>query len=218
MTRFRVRVVDNRDSFVHILAGYLVDLGAEIDLVKADAIDDGRSALRGVDAVLVSPGPGTPERAGASVAVVRAAADEAVPLLGVCLGHQAIGVAFGARVGHAPELLHGITSRVRHRGQGVFRGLPDGFAATRYHSLAIDPASLPDALEVTASTDSGVIMGVSHREAPVVGVQFHPESILTEGGYQLLGTWLDDAGLRGAADRAVGRLPRGVRSPSTPSA
>jgi para-aminobenzoate synthetase component II len=214
VTGFRVRVVDNRDSFVHTLAGYLTDLGAAVDAVEADEIVDVADAVVGADAVLISPGPGTPEEAGASIAVVRECAARRIPLLGVCLGHQAIGVAFGARVGHAPELLHGITSRIRHDGRGLFRDLPDGFAATRYHSLAIDPSSMPADLAVTARTDSGVVMAVAHRSAPIVGVQFHPESILTEGGHALLARWLEDAGLPGAVDVAAGLHPRGLRSPS----
>jgi len=214
VTGFRVRVVDNRDSFVHTLAGYLTDLGATVDAVEADEIVDVADAVVGADAVLISPGPGTPEEAGASIAVVRECAARRIPLLGVCLGHQAIGVAFGARVGHAPELLHGITSRIRHDGRGLFRDLPDGFAATRYHSLAIDPSSMPADLAVTARTDSGVVMAVAHRSAPIVGVQFHPESILTEGGHALLARWLEDAGLPGAVDVAAGLHPRGLRSPS----
>ncbi len=218
MTTFRVRVVDNHDSFVHTLAGYLVDLGATVQMTAADAIDDVPALVAGADAILVSPGPGAPENAGASIAVVEESAAKAKPLLGVCLGHQAIGVAFGARVVEAPELLHGITSRIRHDGAGIFRGLPDGFAATRYHSLAIDPATIPPELHVTARTDGGVIMAVAHRSAPLAGVQFHPESILTEGGYALLGSWLQDAGLDGAAERATRREPRGVRSRCRPSA
>lgn len=218
MTTFRVRVVDNHDSFVHTLAGYLVDLGATVQMTAADAIDDVPALVAGADAILVSPGPGAPENAGASIAVVEESAAQAKPLLGVCLGHQAIGVAFGARVVEAPELLHGITSRIRHDGAGIFRGLPDGFAATRYHSLAIDPATIPPELHVAARTDGGVIMAVAHRSAPLAGVQFHPESILTEGGYALLGSWLQDAGLDGAAERATGREPRGVRSRCRPSA
>jgi para-aminobenzoate synthetase component 2 len=209
VTGFGVLVVDNHDSFVHTLAGYVRQLGADVTVVEADALaaDEVPALVRAVDAVLVSPGPGDPEHAGASIDVVRAAADAATPLLGVCLGHQALGVAFGATVAHAPELMHGLTSVVRHDGEGVFRGLPSPFAATRYHSLAIVPETLPRELEVTAVTDSGVIMGVAHRALPLVGVQFHPESALTEGGHRLLGNWLARAGLPGADARGAALHP-----------
>ncbi|HWL76045.1 anthranilate synthase component II [Microbacterium sp.] len=206
----RVLVVDNHDSFVHTLVGYLHELGAETDLIEADAIraDEAAAAIDGYRAVLVSPGPGTPARAGASIAVVSEAASRGVPLLGVCLGHQAIGEAFGARVDHAPELMHGMTSLVHHGGDPLYGGLPDPFVATRYHSLAIVPETLPDELEVTSSTDSGVIMGVRHRDAPIEGVQFHPESVLTEGGYRLLGNWLASVGFSDAAARGAVLHPR----------
>lgn len=213
MRPWRVVVADNRDSFVHTLAGYLRDLGATTDMV--DASDPALLDLvRSADAVLVSPGPGHPDDAGQSVAVVHAAHSARVPLLGVCLGHQAIATAFGGRVEHAPELLHGITSAIRHDGAGVFADLPDGFVATRYHSLAVDAATLPAELDITARTDSGVIMGIRHRDAPIEGVQFHPESVLTEGGHALLGRWLEDAGLVGAAERGAHLHPRRLRSPN----
>lgn len=203
-------VVDNHDSFVHTLVGYLHELGATTDMVEADAVD--RDALEATVAryrgVLVSPGPGTPAAAGASVDVVRAALAGGIPLLGVCLGHQAIAEAFGARVDHAPELMHGMTSAVHHDGSALYAGLPDPFTATRYHSLAVVPESLPAELEVTAQTDSGVIMGLAHRSAPVVGVQFHPESVLTEGGYRLLGNWLHALGMADAAVRGASLSPR----------
>lgn len=204
----RVLVVDNHDSFVHTLAGYLVELGADVVLIESDEIQDADAAISGYEAVLVSPGPGDPEHAGASIAVVRAASGRSIPLLGVCLGHQAIGVAFGATVAHAPELLHGITSRIEHDGTTPFEGMPPAFAATRYHSLAIVRETLPAVLRVTAESESGVIMGVAHRAAPVWGVQFHPESILTEGGHRLLGNWLEAAGLAGAAARGSHLSPR----------
>lgn len=216
MKTWRVAIVDNRDSFVHTLAGYLRDLGAETVLSAADEPGLADRIVRDADAILVSPGPGHPDDAGASIEVVRAAYAQGVPLLGVCLGHQAIAAAFGARVGHAPELLHGITSVIQHSRAGVFRDLPDRFVATRYHSLAVEPDSIPDELEVTASTEGGVVMGLRHRRAPIEGVQFHPESVLTEGGHLLLGRWLEDAGLPGAAARGRGLHPRGVRIPSTP--
>ncbi|QIG38954.1 C26 family cysteine hydrolase domain-containing family [Microbacterium sp. 4R-513] len=210
-----ILVVDNHDSFVYTLVGYLHELGAHTELVEADAIarDAAADAIAPYDAVLVSPGPGAPDHAGASVDVVRAAADRGLPLLGVCLGHQAIGVAFGARVDHAPELMHGITSLVHHDGDPLYEGLPDPFVATRYHSLAIEPGTLPDDLEVTSRTDSGVIMGVRHRELPVQGVQFHPESVLTDGGYRLLGNWLEGIGIRDAAARGAMLSPRRASRP-----
>ncbi|MDQ7876915.1 gamma-glutamyl-gamma-aminobutyrate hydrolase family protein [Microbacterium sp. QXD-8] len=204
----RILVVDNHDSFVHTLIGYLHELGAETDMVEADAIRDPARAVAGRRAVLVSPGPGTPVDAGASIAVVRAAASDGVPLLGVCLGHQAIAEAYGATVDHAPELMHGMTSLVHHDGSPLYAGLPDPFTATRYHSLAIVPGTLPAELVVTSRTASGVIMGVAHRTAPIVGVQFHPESVLTEGGHRLLGNWLASVGFTDAAARGATLSPR----------
>lgn len=203
-----ILVVDNHDSFVHTLIGYLHELGAETDLVEADRIADPARDIAGRPGVLVSPGPGTPADAGASIDVVRAAAEAGIPLLGVCLGHQAIGEAFGARVDHAPELMHGITSQVHHDGSALYAGLADPFTATRYHSLAIVPETVPDDLVVTSRTDSGVIMGIAHRTAPLLGVQFHPESVLTDGGYRLLGNWLASVGYADAATRGAALSPR----------
>lgn len=203
----RILVVDNHDSFVHTLIGYLHELGGRTALIEADAITDPAATVAGFAGVLVSPGPGTPEDAGASVEVVRATVDAGIPLLGVCLGHQALAVAFGATVAEAPELRHGTTSAIHHDGTGLFAGLPLPFLATRYHSLAVVAETLPAVLEVTATTDSGVIVGLAHRTAPAWGVQFHPESVLTEGGYRLLGTWLQVAGVRGAAARGATRHP-----------
>ncbi|CAI9389557.1 anthranilate synthase component II [Microbacterium sp. T2.11-28] len=203
----RVLVVDNHDSFVHTLVGYLRELGAETDLVEADAVSDPAAALDAYAGVLVSPGPGAPADAGASIAVVRAAADRRLPLLGVCLGHQALAEAYGATVSHAPELLHGITSPVHHDGSALFAGLPDPFAATRYHSLAVVRETVPSELEITATTDSGVVMGLAHRSLPLWGVQFHPESVLSEGGYRLLGNWLERVGVGGAALRGAELTP-----------
>ncbi len=200
----RVLVVDNYDSFVFNLVQYLAQLGAEPVVRRNDelAVDE----AFGYDGVLLSPGPGVPEAAGVCVDLVREVAGR-VPVLGVCLGHQAIGVAYGATVGRAPELLHGKTSEVHHQGAGVLAGVPDPFTATRYHSLAIEPTSLPPDLEVTASTASGVIMAVRHRSLDVEGVQFHPESVLTEGGHLMLANWLVRLGDREAVLRSVGLSP-----------
>jgi para-aminobenzoate synthetase component 2 len=188
----RVLVVDNYDSFVYNLVQYLAQLGADVSVRRNDEVD--LDELDVVDGVLVSPGPGTPERAGSSVEVIRRSAERALPVLGVCLGHQAIGVAWGGVVDRAPELLHGKTSLVHHEGTSVLTGLPNPFVATRYHSLSIRPETLPAELEVTGRTDGGVIMAVRHRELPIVGVQFHPESVLTEGGHRLLANWMASAG------------------------
>ena len=195
----RVLVVDNYDSFVFNLVQYLGQLGVVADVWRNDdqrlSTDDAITAAAGeFDGVLLSPGPGTPERAGASVALVHACAAAGTPLVGVCLGHQAIGVAFGGTVDRAPELLHGKTSTVYHQNVGVLHGLPDPFTATRYHSLTILPETVPTVLEVTARTRNGVIMGVRHTELPIHGVQFHPESILTEGGHRMLANWLGYCG------------------------
>ena len=208
----RVLVVDNHDSFVHTLIAYLRELGAEASVVEADEVRDPDAAISGFGGVLVSPGPGTPARAGASIAVVQAAARAQSPLLGVCLGHQALAAAFGGEVGHAPELLHGMTSAVHHDGDPLYAGLPDPFTAGRYHSLAVSEGSLPAELRVTSRTAAGVVMGLRHRTLPLDGVQFHPESVLTEGGYQLLGNWLERVGVTGAAARGAGLHPHGARS------
>jgi para-aminobenzoate synthetase component II len=188
----RVLVIDNYDSFVYNLVQYLAQLGADCTVRRNDEVD--LDELDAADGVLISPGPGTPERAGASVDVIRRSADRGLPVLGVCLGHQAIGVAWGGIVERAPELLHGKTSLVHHSGDPLFAGLSDPFVATRYHSLSIRPDSLPAALEVTGRTEGGVIMAVRHRELPVVGVQFHPESVLSEGGHRLLANWMAESG------------------------
>jgi para-aminobenzoate synthetase component II len=188
----RVLVIDNYDSFVYNLVQYLAQLGAATTVRRNDVVD--LDEIDEVDGVLVSPGPGTPERAGASIDVIRRCADRGLPALGVCLGHQAIGVAWGGVVERAPELLHGKTSLVHHGGEGLLAGLPDPFVATRYHSLSIRPDSMPAALEVTGRTESGDIMALRHRELPIVGVQFHPESVLTQGGHRLLANWMASAG------------------------
>ena len=188
----RVLVIDNYDSFVYNLVQYLAQLGAAPVVRRNDELD--LDELDEADGVLVSPGPGTPERAGSSIDAIRRAASTGTPLLGVCLGHQAIGVVWGGVVERAPELLHGKTSLVHHTGAGVLAGLPSPFTATRYHSLSIRPDTLPAELEATGRTEGGVIMAVRHRELPVEGVQFHPESVLTEGGHRMLATWMASAG------------------------
>lgn len=189
----RVLVVDNYDSFVYNLVQYLAQLGADCTVWRNDAVD--LDAVPTFDGVLVSPGPGTPERAGQSVDVVRRCADSSTPMLGVCLGHQALGVAYGATVDRAHELMHGKTSRVRHTGAGVLAGLAEPFTATRYHSLAMLADTIPAGVfEVTAHTESGVVMAMRHRELPLQGVQFHPESVLSESGHRLLANWMASAG------------------------
>ncbi|MGW0160309.1 aminodeoxychorismate/anthranilate synthase component II [Mycobacterium sp. NPDC003323] len=192
----QVLVVDNYDSFVFNLVQYLGQLGVDAQVWRNDddRLADPAEVARQFDGILLSPGPGTPERAGASIPLVHASAQTNTPLLGVCLGHQAIGVAFGGTVDRAPELLHGKTSVVHHSDSGVLHGLPDPFTATRYHSLTILPDTLPGVLEATGHTDSGVIMAVRHTELPIHGVQFHPESILTEGGHRMLANWLGFCG------------------------
>jgi anthranilate synthase/aminodeoxychorismate synthase-like glutamine amidotransferase len=185
----RVLVIDSYDSFVYNLVQYLGELGADPEVVRNDEITVARAIDRRPDAVLLSPGPGRPEDAGIICESVGAFAERGVPVLGVCLGHQAIGHVYGAAVVHAPRLMHGKTSPVEHDGVGVFEGLPSPLTATRYHSLVIDPATLPACLEVVARTDD-VVMGVRHRDLPVHGVQFHPESILTGEGHNLLGNFL----------------------------
>ncbi len=200
----RILVVDNYDSFVFNLVQYLAQLGAEPVVRRNDAVEPAEADA--FDGVLLSPGPGTPEEAGVCVDMVRHAAGR-VPVLGVCLGHQAIGVAYGAKVGRAPELLHGKTSQVHHTGLGVLAGLPDPFTATRYHSLAVETSTVPDELEVTGTTASGVVMAMRHREVDVEGVQFHPESVLTEGGHRMLANWLVRCGDTDAVLRSTGLAP-----------
>jgi para-aminobenzoate synthetase component II len=185
-----ILVVDNYDSFVYNLVQYLGELGAATIVWRNDAggVDDVRALA--VDGILVSPGPGHPADARLSVDVVRELGAE-LPILGVCLGHQVIGHVHGGRITRAPELLHGKTSRIHHQGAGVLTGLPEPFTATRYHSLIVEAASVPPVLEVTGSTLDGLVMALRHREQPVEGVQFHPESVLTDAGHQLLANWLD---------------------------
>ncbi len=200
----RILVVDNYDSFVFNIVSYLVQLGAEVDVLRNDEVNIDEALA--YDGILISPGPGTPADAGVSMDLIRAAAGK-VPVFGVCLGHQAIGEVFGATVDRAPELVHGKTSAVFHSGEGAFEGLRDGFTATRYHSLAIVDSTVPDELEVTARTESGVIMGVKHRTYKIEGVQFHPESVLTEGGYRILANWLAECGDEQAVARSANLAP-----------
>jgi len=186
----RILVLDNYDSFVYNLVQYLGQLGAEVVVRRNDQLAPAELAGLELAGVLISPGPGTPQEAGVSMDLVRAAAQEQVPVFGVCLGHQAIAAVFGGVVERAPELLHGKTSLVEHSGAGVLAGLPQPFVATRYHSLAVRPDSLPAEIEVTGATRSGVVMALRHRELPIDGVQFHPESVLTQGGHRMLANWL----------------------------
>ena len=200
----RILVIDNYDSFVYNLVQYLAQLGVEVDVRRNDDVT--LEQVRAYDGVLLSPGPGTPEDAGMCMEVVRECAGE-VPILGVCLGHQAIAAVYGGVVDRAPELLHCKTSLVEHSGEGVLADLPQPFTATRYHSLAVVQDSVPDVLKVTGVTDTGVIMALRHRSLPVEGVQFHPESVLTEGGHLLLANWLVVCGETDAPGRAVGLAP-----------
>ncbi len=195
----RVLVVDNYDSFVYNIVQYLGQLGVTCDVRRNDEITPGEVDRLCVAGILLSPGPGTPDRAGACIPLVRAYAGQ-LPILGVCLGHQAIAAAYGAVVDRAPELLHGKTSLVRHAGVGVLAGVPDPFTATRYHSLAVRADTLPAEIEVTGRTDSGVVMALRHRSLPIEGVQFHPESVLTQGGHRMLANWLAACGDPGAGD------------------
>ncbi|MGA5322016.1 aminodeoxychorismate/anthranilate synthase component II [Streptomyces seoulensis] len=206
MSSARILVVDNYDSFVFNLVQYLYQLGAECEVLRNDEVTTAH-AQDGFDGVLLSPGPGTPEEAGVCVDMVRHCAATGVPVFGVCLGMQSMQVAYGGVVDRAPELLHGKTSPVIHEGRGVFAGLPTPFIATRYHSLAAEPATVPAELEVTARTEDGIIMGLRHRELPVEGVQFHPESVLTEHGHRMLANWLVECGDRDAVARSAGLAP-----------
>ena len=201
----KILVVDNYDSFVFNLVQYLQQLGAECTVVRNDAVQAHDAA--NYDGVLISPGPGIPEKAGVSVEMIKFCAEKKIPLFGVCLGHQAIGVAFGATVSRAPELLHGKTSLVHHQQQGVLEDLPSPFTATRYHSLCVERDTVGAELEITGSTESGIVMSMRHRTLPIEGVQFHPESVLTEHGHQMLANWLTTCGDKNAKTKAVGLSP-----------
>ncbi|SEE79759.1 aminodeoxychorismate/anthranilate synthase component II [Ruania alba] len=204
----RILVVDNYDSFVYTIVGYLQQLGAETTVLRNDdPALTGEGVLDGYDGVLVSPGPGTPKEAGESLHVIDLCAEAEMPMLGVCLGHQALGELFGGAVNHSPELMHGKTSEISHEGAGVFDGLPSPLTATRYHSLAVQSETVPAELDVTATTGNGIVMGLQHRTLPLHGVQFHPESVLTEGGHRLLANWLAVTGDEGAVARSEGMAP-----------
>jgi len=201
----KILVVDNYDSFVFNLVQYLGQLGAETTVVRNDEISV--EAVLDYDGVLISPGPGTPEAAGISIPMIKFCAEKKIPLFGVCLGHQAIGVAFGATVSRAPELMHGKTSEIIHNREGVFANLPSPFTATRYHSLAIERATVPAELQITGQTEGGIVMSVRHKSLPIEGVQFHPESVLTEHGHAMLANWLTECGDKNAQSKAVGLSP-----------
>lgn len=190
-----ILLIDNYDSFTYNLVHFMGELGAEIVVRRNDVLSVAEALEMGPDAIVLSPGPGRPESAGISLELV-AAAPEDMPIFGVCLGHQTIGEAFGGRIIRADNLMHGKTSKISHRGEDVFRGLPQDFTATRYHSLVVDRNGFPEELEITAETDDGCIMGLRHRRRPIYGVQFHPESIASEHGHALLDNFLDLAGLK----------------------
>ena len=205
-----ILVLDNYDSFVYTLNGYLQQLGAETTVMRNDAITEAElpALLQKFDAVLISPGPGTPASAGLSIPTVKYALDTDYPVFGVCLGHQAIAEAMGGRVESAPELMHGKTSKVNHQDSLILKGLPQGFMATRYHSLAVVPESVPEQLLVTGQTESGIIMSLQHKTKPIYGVQFHPESVMTEGGDQMIANWLETLGVEGALEKSKSLSPR----------
>ncbi len=205
----KILVLDNYDSFVYTLNGYLQQLGAETEVLRNDAVSAAElpALMAKYDAVLISPGPGTPADAGLSIATVKQALQTGQSVFGVCLGHQAIAEAMGATVTSAEELMHGKTSKVSHDDSLVFKNVPQPFTATRYHSLAVVDSTVPEDLIVTARTAGGIIMAIQHASKPIYGVQFHPESVLTESGYQMLGNWLESIGLTGAAERAKSLSP-----------
>jgi para-aminobenzoate synthetase component 2 len=206
----RILVLDNYDSFVYTLNGYLQQLGAETEVIRNDAVTEAElpALLARFDAVLISPGPGTPADAGLSIPTVKFALQNNYPVFGVCLGHQAIAEAMGATVKSAPELMHGKISKINHKDSTIFEGLPQGFNATRYHSLAVVPETVPEDLRITGHTESGVIMSLQHVSKPIYGVQFHPESVMTEGGYQMLANWLATLGETAAIEKAKLLSPR----------
>ena len=205
----KILVIDNYDSFVYTLVGYLQELGAKTTVIRNDdlSLSEVIELAAAHDGVLVSPGPGNPAEAGVCIETILWCGEHSKPMLGVCLGHQALAEAYGGVVTHAEELMHGKTSPVTHTGHPIFANIPSPFTATRYHSLAAVRSSVPECLEITAETANGVIMGLAHKQAPLWGVQFHPESVLTEGGYQMLGNWLESLGFLGAAKHAATLSP-----------
>ena len=210
----KILVLDNYDSFVYTLNGYLQQLGAQTEVIRNDSVSEEElpGLLAKYDAVLISPGPGNPASAGLSIPTVKYALETDYPVFGVCLGHQAIAAAMGATVTSAPELMHGKTSKVNHQNSIIFDGVNQGFTATRYHSLAVVRETVPEDLEITGQTDSGVIMSLQHKSKPIYGVQFHPESVMTEGGYMMLANWLETLGLEGAKEKAKQLSPRITRN------
>jgi len=210
----KILVIDNYDSFVYTLNGYLQQIGAQTQVIRNDAVSVGelKELVREFDGVLISPGPGTPAEAGISIPMVRIALETGIPTLGVCLGHQAIAEAMGATVTHAEELMHGKISRVHHTGDDFFAGVDEVFDATRYHSLAVVRSTVPEELMITAETEGGIVMALRHRVRPIYGVQYHPESVLTVGGYRQLGNWLAVTGLANAPEIAQTLSPlRGLQ-------
>lgn len=205
----RILVIDNYDSFVYTLNGYLQQLGAETHVIRNDELTVGEleQLVTEFDGVLISPGPGTPGAAGLSIPMVHIALRTGVPVLGVCLGHQAIAEAMGATVTHAEELMHGKVSVVQHQGDAFFEGVNSKFQATRYHSLAVVRTTVPVQLQITAETEQGIVMALRHRQLPIYGVQYHPESVLTEGGYRQLGNWLVVCGAANAAEISASLSP-----------
>ena len=206
----KILVLDNYDSFVYTLNGYLQQLGAQTEVIRNDSVSEEElpELLAKYDAVLISPGPGNPASAGLSIPTVKYALKTDYPVFGVCLGHQAIAEAMGATVTSAPELMHGKTSKINHQNSTILDGIHQGFTATRYHSLAVVKETVPEDLEITGQTESGVIMSLQHRSKPIYGVQFHPESVMTEGGYMMLANWLETLGLKGAKEKAAQLSPR----------
>ncbi len=205
----KILVIDNYDSFVYTLVGYLQELGAETTVHRNDdlSVQEAIELAANYDGVLISPGPGDPAGAGVSIDLIKWCGEQHKPMLGVCLGHQALAEAYGGTVTHAEELMHGKTSLVSHDNHPVFNNVANPFTATRYHSLAAVRESIPEELEIIAQTAGGVIMALAHRDAPLWGLQYHPESVLTEQGYQMLGNWLEFLGLKGAAEKAATLSP-----------